>query len=65
MSEPSFPNIPAKDSGIHIIIIGLGIVGLAAAIECREKGHTVTAYEKSDILAPVGMVTSVYLESWN
>lgn len=38
----------------HVIIVGLGIVGLAAAIECREKGFTVTAFDKSDILEPIG-----------
>jgi flavin-dependent dehydrogenase len=39
----------------HVIIIGLGIVGLAAAIECREKGLKVTAFDKSNILEPIGM----------
>lgn len=39
----------------NVIIIGLGIVGLAAAIECREKGLNVTAFDKSDILEPIGM----------
>ncbi|KAJ5515074.1 FAD/NAD(P)-binding domain-containing protein [Penicillium fimorum] len=39
---------------VQVIIVGLGIVGLAAAIECREKGHIVRAFEKSDILKPIG-----------
>ncbi|KAJ6103984.1 FAD/NAD(P)-binding domain-containing protein [Penicillium sp. IBT 18751x] len=39
---------------VQVIIVGLGIVGLAAAIECREKGHSVQAFDKSDILKPIG-----------
>ncbi|RAK81172.1 FAD-dependent oxidoreductase [Aspergillus fijiensis CBS 313.89] len=39
---------------VQVIIVGLGIVGLSAAIECREKGHKVRAFEKSDILKPIG-----------
>lgn len=38
----------------HVVIVGLGIVGLAGAIECREKGLTVTACDKSNILEPIG-----------
>ncbi|KAJ5837015.1 FAD/NAD(P)-binding domain-containing protein [Penicillium robsamsonii] len=39
---------------VQVIIVGLGIVGLAAAIECREKGHSVRAFEKSNILKSIG-----------
>jgi glycine/D-amino acid oxidase-like deaminating enzyme len=39
---------------VQVIIVGLGIVGLSAAIECREKGHSVRAFEKNDILKPIG-----------
>lgn len=41
---------------VQVIIVGLGIVGLAAAIECCEKGHSVRAFEKSDILKPIGEI---------
>jgi glycine/D-amino acid oxidase-like deaminating enzyme len=47
-----------KDNDVHVIVVGLGIAGLTTAIECREKGHSVTAYEKTDILKPVGKVHS-------
>lgn len=48
--------VPATDQTVDVIIVGLGIVGLTAAIECREKGHRVTAYEKSDVLKPAGTI---------
>ncbi|EEP82799.1 predicted protein [Uncinocarpus reesii 1704] len=33
-------------TGIKVIIVGLGIAGLSAAIECHRKGHEVVVYEK-------------------
>jgi 2-polyprenyl-6-methoxyphenol hydroxylase-like FAD-dependent oxidoreductase len=36
-----------QSSGIHVIVVGLGIGGLAAAIECHRKGHAVTIIEKA------------------
>lgn len=39
-----FPRLPA--SGINVIIVGAGFAGLAAAIECDRKGHSVTLLEK-------------------
>ncbi|KAJ5131070.1 FAD/NAD(P)-binding domain-containing protein [Penicillium bovifimosum] len=52
--SPKFDMATIRDNGVHVIVVGLGIAGLATAIECREKGHSVTAYEKTDILRPVG-----------
>jgi 2-polyprenyl-6-methoxyphenol hydroxylase-like FAD-dependent oxidoreductase len=37
---------PPNSTGIKVIVVGLGIGGLAAAIECHRKGHTVTAFDK-------------------
>ncbi|KAK3504164.1 hypothetical protein B0T13DRAFT_412501 [Neurospora crassa] len=34
------------DSGINVLIVGTGLAGLTAAIECRRKGHTVRILEK-------------------
>lgn len=34
------------DSGIDVLIVGTGLAGLTAAIECRRKGHTVRILEK-------------------
>ncbi len=53
----------ATESLPHVIIIGLGIVGLAAAIECREKGLSVTAFDKSNILEPIGTFAPLIMKS--
>jgi 2-polyprenyl-6-methoxyphenol hydroxylase-like FAD-dependent oxidoreductase len=53
---PSGPDaicVPGS-SGINIIIVGAGIAGLSAAIECHRKGHVVTVYEKASGLRKVG-----------
>ncbi|CCC05103.1 hypothetical protein SMACR_07760 [Sordaria macrospora] len=34
------------DSGIDVLIVGTGLAGLTAAIECRRKGHKVRILEK-------------------
>ncbi|KAK2868063.1 hypothetical protein FQN49_003198 [Arthroderma sp. PD_2] len=36
----------SASNGIKVIIVGLGIAGLSAAIECRRKGFSVVVYEK-------------------
>ncbi|CAK7237852.1 hypothetical protein SEUCBS140593_010163 [Sporothrix eucalyptigena] len=41
-------------SGITVIIVGLGLGGLTAAIECRRKGHNVIAIDKQKELKPIG-----------
>ncbi|KAF9887421.1 hypothetical protein FE257_010276 [Aspergillus nanangensis] len=41
-------------TGIKIIIVGLGIAGLTAAVECHRKGHTVIAFERSEDLRALG-----------
>jgi len=43
---PDIPRLPA--SGIKVIVVGAGFAGLAAAIECDRKGHSVTLLEKVD-----------------
>ncbi|RHZ46420.1 FAD-dependent oxidoreductase [Aspergillus thermomutatus] len=40
---------PPNSSGIKVIVVGLGMGGLAAAIECHQKGHTVSAFDKVDV----------------
>ncbi|KAH8802472.1 hypothetical protein F5884DRAFT_471946 [Xylogone sp. PMI_703] len=42
----AFPKLPP--SGINVIIVGAGFAGLAAAIECDRKGHSVILLEKAD-----------------
>ncbi len=48
---PDFPRLP--DSGIKVIVVGAGFAGLAAAIECDRKGHSVTLLEKVDDIEEV------------
>lgn len=38
---------PPNSSGIKVIIVGLGLAGLTAAIECYRKGHSVIGLEKT------------------
>jgi hypothetical protein len=40
-----FPRRPP--SGVHVIIVGAGFAGIAAAIECERKGHSVVVFEKA------------------
>lgn len=48
-----------SEKALNVIIVGLGIVGLATAIECREKGLNVIAIDKSNILEPIGTYCTV------
>lgn len=34
------------DSGIDVLIVGTGLAGLSAAIECIRKGHNVRVLER-------------------
>lgn len=43
-----------RSSGIDVIIVGLGILGLVAAIECHYKGHRVIGLEKSPEVRVLG-----------
>lgn len=58
----SYPN-----SGIDVVIVGTGLAGLTAAIECIRKGHNVRVLERgSDIntageLGRVGQLTRLHV----
>lgn len=41
-------------SGIAVLIVGAGIGGLVAAIECHRKGHNVRIWERSKSAAAGG-----------
>nr|A0A2I6PIZ8.1 RecName: Full=FAD-dependent monooxygenase nodY2; AltName: Full=Nodulisporic acid biosynthesis cluster protein Y2 [Hypoxylon pulicicidum]AUM60057.1 FAD-dependent oxygenase [Hypoxylon pulicicidum] len=43
-----------NSSGISVIVVGLGIAGLTAAIECHRKGHSVIAFERMKDVEPFG-----------
>ena len=50
---------PPHSSGIKVIVVGLGIGGLATAIECHRKGHTVIAFDKVKELKPIGTLDMI------
>lgn len=35
-----------RATGIDVLIVGCGFAGLACAIECKQKGHSVVVLEK-------------------
>ncbi len=52
MQSKKYKIVPAKKAK-KIAVIGGGIGGMEAAIVCAQRGHTVTLYEKSDVLGGV------------
>jgi len=46
----SYPN-----TGIDVLIVGTGLAGLTAAIECVRKGHNVRVLERNDNINTAGM----------
>ncbi|KAL4783771.1 hypothetical protein BJX76DRAFT_348328 [Aspergillus varians] len=53
MLDPRIAAAP-HSSGITVIIVGLGIAGLTAAISCHLRGHTVIGFDKLENLEPYG-----------
>lgn len=45
----------APVNGIKAVIIGAGVAGLQAALECWRKGIDVVVIEKSEKISPHGM----------
>lgn len=45
----SYPN-----SGIDVLIVGTGLAGLTAAIECIRKGHNVRVLERNSDINTAG-----------
>ena len=46
------------ENGINVVVIGAGVAGLQAALECWRKGCDVTVLEKAEELSPLGMYNS-------
>lgn len=42
-------------SGIDVLIVGTGLAGLTASIECKRKGHNVRIIERHDDINTAGM----------
>lgn len=48
---------------LDIIIVGAGLGGLAASIECARSGHNVTVLESASELAEVGSTSPFFPEN--
>ena len=44
------PSIPEKRTGKNVAIVGSGPAGLAAAAQLNKSGHTVTVYERNNLI---------------
>jgi monoamine oxidase len=42
------------DTGIEVLIVGTGLAGLTASIECIRKGHRVRVLERNDDINTAG-----------
>ncbi|KAL3480512.1 hypothetical protein BJX99DRAFT_244260 [Aspergillus californicus] len=54
MTRIDVPVCPPNSSGITVIVVGLGIGGLTAAISCHLRGHQVIGFDKLESLEPHG-----------
>ena len=60
----------AAAGGLHVLIVGAGIAGLAAAISLRRSGHNVHLYERSSMNNEIGAAINVppnatrFLTAW-
>jgi len=43
------------ETGIDVLIVGTGLAGLTAAIECVRKGHKVRVLERDSAINTAGM----------
>jgi len=55
--KQAFPRLPP--SGIKVIVVGAGFAGLAAAIECDRKGHSVSVYDKVDSIDEITRIGDI------
>lgn len=61
--DRDLPTIPTEKvkfhppTGISCLIVGAGVGGLTAALECRRKGHSVRVVERSPIPSTAGIST--------
>ena len=57
-SEPK-PLGSYPESGINVLIVGTGLAGLTAAIECTRKGHKVQVLERDSAINTAGLFDPV------
>jgi 2-polyprenyl-6-methoxyphenol hydroxylase-like FAD-dependent oxidoreductase len=53
--EGSKPLGSYPDSGIDVLIVGTGLAGLTAALECTRKGHNVRVLERHATINTAGV----------
>jgi alkyl hydroperoxide reductase subunit AhpF len=53
-----------RPSGIDILVVGTGLAGLTAAIECVRKGHNVKVLERNATINTAGK-TFIFLQEIN
>jgi NADPH-dependent 2,4-dienoyl-CoA reductase/sulfur reductase-like enzyme len=41
--------------GVDVLVVGTGLAGLTAALECHRKGMNVRVFEKNDTINTAGM----------
>ncbi|KAJ5341961.1 hypothetical protein N7541_011085 [Penicillium brevicompactum] len=67
----TIPQDPVPFSGITVLVVGLGIAGLTAALECSRRGHKVIGFEKKKDTNQLGDVIGLsgnsmrILSQWN
>jgi 2-polyprenyl-6-methoxyphenol hydroxylase-like FAD-dependent oxidoreductase len=49
-----------ESTGIDVLIIGTGLAGLVAALECTRKGHNVKVLERNADINTAGETDSIY-----
>jgi len=52
-----FPRL--SESGVSVIVVGAGFAGIAAAIECDRKGHSVILLEKSQTIEEITRIGDI------
>jgi NADPH-dependent 2,4-dienoyl-CoA reductase/sulfur reductase-like enzyme len=45
----------APPSGISVLVVGAGVGGLVAALECARKGHSVRIFEREKAMSSAGL----------
>lgn len=56
--RPESDAVP-NSTGIKVVIVGVGLAGITAAIECHRKGHSVVVLEKVSVLKHDGMLLEI------
>ena len=54
----SMPVGSYAQSGIDVLIVGTGLAGLTAAIECTRKGHNVRVLERNATINTAGQLST-------